>query len=153
HRLYMKNMGTRASMSISLLRDNRLWGLISCHSGDPRNIPFEVRKACEFIGQVLCVQIAALERNAKSDERVRLKNLESLLLAHMARHENFADGLVEAGSTLLEFAGATGAAVLHEGRSVPVGDTPGEDAIRALVEWLSRKAPGQDIYDTDRLSE
>ena len=35
HIEYMKNMGVRASMSISLIVRNRLWGLISClnHTG------------------------------------------------------------------------------------------------------------------------
>ncbi|MFL4990013.1 MAG: GAF domain-containing protein, partial [Microvirga sp.] len=31
HLEYMRNMGTLASMSISILRDGELWGLISCH--------------------------------------------------------------------------------------------------------------------------
>ena len=31
HIEYLKNMGVRASMSISLLHDDRLWGLIACH--------------------------------------------------------------------------------------------------------------------------
>src|SRR5450755_3411299 len=31
HVEYMKNMGTMASMSISILRDGELWGLVTCH--------------------------------------------------------------------------------------------------------------------------
>src|SRR5262249_32838707 len=56
HREYMRNMGTAASMSISIIRDSELWGLISCHNKEPRKVPFDVRKACEFIGQVVSVQ-------------------------------------------------------------------------------------------------
>ena len=39
HVEYMRNMGTGSSMSVSLLCDGRLWGLISCHSLKPRQVP------------------------------------------------------------------------------------------------------------------
>ena len=44
-------MGVAASMSISLLRDGRLWGLIACHHySGPHDPPFGVRAAAEFLG-------------------------------------------------------------------------------------------------------
>jgi two-component system, chemotaxis family, sensor kinase Cph1 len=39
HTEYLENMGVRASMSVSLLRDRQLWGLIACHHLTPRR-PF-----------------------------------------------------------------------------------------------------------------
>ena len=62
HLEYMANMGVRASMSISLIVRDRLWGLISClnHTG-PRRVPHEMRAACEFLGRLTSLQIAALE--------------------------------------------------------------------------------------------
>ena len=41
HLEYLRNMGVRASMSISLLRDDKLWGLIACHHyAGPHAPPF-----------------------------------------------------------------------------------------------------------------
>src|SRR6185295_10385379 len=62
HIEYMENMGVRASMSISLIVRDRLWGLISClnHTG-PRRVSHEIRSACEFLGRVTSLQISALE--------------------------------------------------------------------------------------------
>ena len=62
HIEYMKNMGVRASMSISLIVRNRLWGLISClnHTG-PRRVSHQMRSACEFMGRLASLQIAAFE--------------------------------------------------------------------------------------------
>ena len=51
HLEYLGNMGVAASMSISLLRDGRLWGLIACHHySGPHDPPFGVRAAAEFLG-------------------------------------------------------------------------------------------------------
>jgi chemotaxis family two-component system sensor kinase Cph1 len=62
HIEYMKNMGVRASMSISLIVRNQLWGLISClnHTG-PRRVSHRMRSACEFLGRLASLQIASFE--------------------------------------------------------------------------------------------
>ena len=62
HIEYMKNMGVRASMSISLIVQNQLWGLISClnHTG-PRRVSHRIRSACEFMGRLASLQIASFE--------------------------------------------------------------------------------------------
>jgi light-regulated signal transduction histidine kinase (bacteriophytochrome) len=52
HIEYLKNMGVGASMSISIVRDNKLWGLIACHHCTALRLPYDVRTACEFLGQV-----------------------------------------------------------------------------------------------------
>ncbi len=45
-------MGVAASMSISILNEGELWGLIACHHYQPRNTSLEVRAACELIGSL-----------------------------------------------------------------------------------------------------
>jgi two-component system, chemotaxis family, sensor kinase Cph1 len=152
HREYMVNMGTAASMSVSILRNRELWGLISCHNREAQAIGFDVRKACEFIGQVVSAQIEAHERNALFADRVRLKTIESELLAHMAHHDNFADGLVHSDTRLLSFANAEGAAVMHEGRCSLIGQTPDHEGIKQIIGWLSKNAPLEDVFHTDQLT-
>lgn len=53
HLEYLKNMGVTASMSISLIHDQKLWGLIACHHTSLKYIPYGTRTICEFIGQVM----------------------------------------------------------------------------------------------------
>ena len=43
HIEYLQNMGVAASMSISILRDGELWGLIACHHYEPREVSLEIR--------------------------------------------------------------------------------------------------------------
>ena len=64
HLEYMRNMGTHASMSVSIVVRGQLWGLISCHDHDPRLVPFEVRMAVEHLGNILSLQIEAKEERA-----------------------------------------------------------------------------------------
>jgi len=39
HIEYLRNMGVAASMSVSLVHDSMLWGLIACHHYTPRFVP------------------------------------------------------------------------------------------------------------------
>ena len=52
HIEYLTNMGVRASMSVSLIQDGRLWGLVACHHYSGPCCPsHDARWAAEFVGQ------------------------------------------------------------------------------------------------------
>ena len=49
HLQYLKNMGVRASASVSIVKDGVLWGLIACHNEAPLTISYNVRAACRTV--------------------------------------------------------------------------------------------------------
>jgi light-regulated signal transduction histidine kinase (bacteriophytochrome) len=151
HLEYMRNMGTDASMSISLLREGRLWGLISCHNREPARVPWHVRHACDFIGQVLSLQIAAKEVAEAADRRSRLRTIQTRLLAHMAAADHFVDGLVSHPDDLLALTGASSAAVVANGICMRIGDAPSELEINRIVAWLGGQRR-DDVLATDHLA-
>ncbi len=152
HREYMRNMGTPASMSVSVLRaDGRLWGLIACHHSAPRRVPFAARSACDLLGQMFAVRVAAREDMAAAEERARLKGVATRLLARMARAESFIDGLVESPVDLLGLTGAAGAAVVVEGTVALAGLTPREEEVRAIADWLFA-ADHREVFETASLA-
>src|SRR5690606_34334105 len=51
HLQYLRNMGVAASMSISLVVDGHLWGLVACHHGTPRPVDARQRTALEMVGR------------------------------------------------------------------------------------------------------
>jgi chemotaxis family two-component system sensor kinase Cph1 len=48
HIEYMRNMGVTASMSISIMKDGKLWGLIACHHQSPKFIPMKLGMLVNF---------------------------------------------------------------------------------------------------------
>lgn len=52
HIKYLANMGVRASFSISLIVEGRLWGLISCHDYglEGKRVSFPMRELCRSLG-------------------------------------------------------------------------------------------------------
>jgi two-component system, chemotaxis family, sensor kinase Cph1 len=151
HLEYMRNMGTWASMSISILIDGALWGLISCHNQAPKRANAQIRAACDMLGQILALQIGANQRLAQAAERIELKRAEAELLAHLSSEEDFVEGLRQYPELWLRLAGAEGAAVVSDGAVVTAGRTPSEAEVSQIVAWLDGQKPG-DVYATDALS-
>lgn len=60
HRDYLRHMGVQGSMSVSLLEQGELWGLIICSHSTPLLLAREYRDACALIGQMLSVKIVAI---------------------------------------------------------------------------------------------
>lgn len=142
HLEYLANMGVRASMSISLVVGGQLWGLISCaHHSGPRFVPYGVRSACEAIGRLVSLQIAALGERERARGAEARRPLLSLLSQAMreAEAEDVLSPLSDCSDALLELVGATGAAILGEGKPRRIGRTPDEGLLLELGRWLEQR--------------
>ena len=150
HIQYLHNMGVAASLTISLIKDQKLWGLIACHHRTPKYVPYELRKACEFLGKVIFSEISAREETEDYNYRMRLTYIQSALVEYMSREENFINGLVKYEPNLLELADAQGAAVCFGGSCTVVGETPNEEDLNHLVQWLKSNVD-EEVFYTDSL--
>jgi len=151
HLEYMRNMGTYASMSVSLIVRGKLWGLISCHDHDAQLVPFEVRMAIEHLGQLVSLQIEAKEERAEAAYLQSLRSTMSRLIARLSEHEDYRVALESSPDDLLCFAGSRGAAIVADGKVTLIGFTPDADTVLALAQWLESSTKG--VYATDALPE
>ncbi|POA59361.1 MULTISPECIES: ATP-binding protein [unclassified Pseudomonas] len=151
HCQYMKNMGVLSSMSISLLKDDQLWGLISCGNRQPLLVPHELRIACQTIGQVLSLQISAMEALEVSRQREeKLATLASLNQAMEQASGSVFASLAQEPGRLLELTRAGGVAIIEDRQLHCFGNCPPPEQIRALHRWL--QASGQPVFATHHLA-
>lgn len=151
HVEYLKNMGVAASMSVSLIRDNRLWGLIACHHETPWFESSDVLAACELIGQIASMQIDTVETREELAYRERAGRLQMELVYRMSAPEGVSAGLSYDSVDLLDLVNATGAAIAHNGRITLIGATPTEGQVKEIVEMLKGKC-WPEPFSTDCLS-
>ncbi|MEQ8536377.1 MAG: ATP-binding protein [Coleofasciculus sp. D1-CHI-01] len=153
HVEYLHNMGVQASMSISLLQNKRLWGLIACHHDQPNYVPYEIRTACEFFGQVMSLELAAKEKNQDLDYKRQIKVLQPKLMASLSQSDDWVEGLVKNSDTLLQLVGAEGVILSAEGELTQIGKTPSKAESSLLIQWLKQTIYDQNIFHTDALSQ
>jgi light-regulated signal transduction histidine kinase (bacteriophytochrome) len=63
---YLRSLGAAASLSISIVVDGRLWGLVLGHHRAPRRSNAQVRTVCDLLCQMLSLQIGAREQLRQS---------------------------------------------------------------------------------------
>jgi light-regulated signal transduction histidine kinase (bacteriophytochrome) len=66
HRKYLQNMKVGASVSVSLIVDGELWGLLACHALEPRALSGPKRNACKLIGQSVSQHIHRFETEKRN---------------------------------------------------------------------------------------
>jgi light-regulated signal transduction histidine kinase (bacteriophytochrome) len=153
HIEYLKNMGVTASMSVSLLKDKKLWGLIACHHyGREKSVSYEIRTVCEFLGQIMSFELAAKEENEDLDYKINLKSIQSRFIDSITYAEDLIDGLTKNPSDLLDLVGASGVAICNQENLITEGTTPTELQINELVSWVETQMGSEIIYHTDSLA-
>ena len=149
HLEYMRNMGTLASMSVSIVVRGRLWGLISCHDHSPRSLDQEIRFACEHLGGLLALQIEAKEDNDDVELRHELRSRVLHIVSQLGDSGATLQSILDEPKLLLGIARAEGAAVVFNEQCWRVGITPAEDEVASMADWVFRQ--GGDVHATDDL--
>ncbi len=135
HIEYLKNMHVRASMSVSIVINGRLWGLLACHHMAPKLVPYAVRMAADVLAQVIASTIHSIEARedaalAEQSARVRTALIESLLL-----DDDPLDALGQHATALMAASGSQAMISAQHGKIAAHGELPDELA-RAIVESL-----------------
>jgi two-component system, chemotaxis family, sensor kinase Cph1 len=150
HTEYLQDMGVAASLTISLVKEGRLWGLIVCHHRTPKLLPYELRQACGLLGQVIFDRISISEDIADYAHRAKLAHVQSLGLERMSRSASFVDALMGISPNLLDLFDAGGAAICVNGKWTTIGKTPIPAQLDELVKWLSENVRDE-VFSTDSL--
>ncbi len=153
HLEYLRNIQVGSSMSVSLLRDGRLWGLIACHGIEPLRLSPELRAACELFGVVLSLQLAGLQDAETSRARQEARGALSDLV--LALDGEVTDSILGNGDLLTRLVNADVVAVragamntVVAGESTPLVDA----AVTAIAAHLPPIAPGQ-VWSSECLGE
>jgi GAF domain-containing protein len=152
HLEYLSNMGVTASMSVSLVIDDQLWGLIACHHySGPHRPSQDARAAAEFLGQVASQLVADRERADARERTLESRSVLARMTARIAASETSPLVSLVADPELLTLVGASGAALSYDGVLTTAGAVPD----RATLERIAAALEDPDHYATatDRVAE
>ncbi|MGB7084417.1 MAG: ATP-binding protein, partial [Phormidesmis sp.] len=152
HTEYLSNMGAKATLTISLMRDHQLWGMLVCHHNCPRNLPYERRVFCEFLGRVIALEVAAKVNSQNADYQLQLKALQSRFVADLITQDSLKEGLTHNPERLIALTGSNGVAFCQKEEITLVGQTPERSQVSELVQWLTGQFGSENSYHTSKLS-
>ncbi len=152
---YLQNMGVAATLTMPILRDGALWGLIACHHYSPKSFPYPLRAAAEFLAQLASLEIAQAELREHLQYRVHMDAVHLAVLTRAA-----GDGQLSLASSaspsLLDGIQADGVAIFQRSHWFTAGVTPDEQQLKPLAAWIRERIDqvpdGLQTYSTDALT-
>ena len=151
HLQYLRNMGVGASLTVSILSGDRLWGLIACHHETPRRISSSTSSAVELFAQVFSTQIESKQQRDELAYIAKARELQDRLVASMEPEETIFQNLRSFSPQLKEMIACDGIGVWSDNHFDSEGLVPPADAIPELVRFLNDKRLDR-CYATGELS-
>jgi light-regulated signal transduction histidine kinase (bacteriophytochrome) len=137
-------------MSISMVCEGRLWGLISGHHAEPRTVPYLIRSACDLLTKMVCTQLMAFETASKLRKMVHFQSVQRRMLTQMAAGKNYITAMAAQMGDLAQVTDAEGAALIVDGQCEMAGNTPDERAVLRLAEWMDGR-PHLKLFESRHL--
>lgn len=150
HLEYLRNMGSAATLTISILRGDTLWGLIACHHQTPRRLSSRTCGALELFAQLFSLRLEAREQASELEEVARAHAVVNRLRDASAERP-VGRAIETIRRELVEILPHDGAALWIGGEAETFGSTPPVERLPELVRHIHTAAP-DGIYASNRLS-
>lgn len=140
HLEYLRNMGVAASLSVSILRGGKLWGLFACHHTEPRHISLERRTGAELFGQMFSLILESREREAETAYEASSRALHDRLMGALASGGTSLENITGFLDDIAAIVTCDGIGVWVNGEVTLRGATPTAEEFTGLVRFLNRTA-------------
>jgi light-regulated signal transduction histidine kinase (bacteriophytochrome) len=140
HIEYLRNMGVAASLSVSILRGGKLWGLFACHHAEPRHISLERRTGAELFGQMFSLILESREREAETAYEASSRALHDRLMGALASGGTSLENITGFLDDITGIVTCDGIGVWVNGEITLRGATPTAEEFTGLVRFLNRTA-------------
>lgn len=149
HVEYLNNMGVGASMSISLISNDALWGLVACHHYGPLYLPWSRFRYCELLGGTISALLQSIENATHLRQSIRAERTAHEVERAARDEVSLVDIVARHADELMLHVGAIGMELMLDARRHVFGK-----ATRQPVKLEALKAELADgMATTDRLGE
>lgn len=134
HLEYLENFNVQSSFSISIVVNNQLWGLVSCHNNVPKHIPINIRKQCEVLTRMARISYV----NFKFDEQLKFQEKFQKVMVKLKEEllvQDHDDYSIDNYVPLLNFTKADGVAYVKNDKVQTYSNTPSEQEIKNIRDW------------------
>jgi two-component system, chemotaxis family, sensor kinase Cph1 len=148
HVEYLSNFGVRASMSISILRDRQLWGLIACHHLTPKRLSYETRTICEFLAQIISLEVGSKSDAEDVEYKLEIQAAQARFVNTIVNCQTLAAAFTHNPQDLCRLVGATGVVFCERDLVTDFGNTPPATEIGDLLNWIDTQIGENAVYSS-----
>jgi light-regulated signal transduction histidine kinase (bacteriophytochrome) len=151
HIQYLQNMGTHSSMTLSIVLDGKLWGMIALHELRPKVPPMRIRQICDAFMPYFVAQLKLHHKVERLLLAKDLEDLQSKLNEKINRDDDFESIFDNLAPRLAVAFNAQGMAMVNEGGVRTFGETPKDTFFKPAAALIS--SSGEEIGTYDAIGE
>lgn len=153
HLEYMRNMGVIASMTISLIIDGKLWGLIACHHQSEMIPSVKTINECEYLGKIVSSLVGLHLQNRLSKDMSKFVGKTDILLELFKNHNyfDFEEIITKHLEYIKTLFDADGIIVSHDQFFHFIGIVLNEEEISQLITTSIELLGNKEYFYTDTL--
>ncbi|WP_193213592.1 ATP-binding protein [Luteolibacter marinus] len=137
HLQYLRNMEVGASLTLSLVIDGELWGLIACHHRTPRFVSYGIRATACLYATVMSAQLGVKQRSLEDQQAAAARRTALRLLTGFKDYADLEGSFAEALPDFIELFSADGAAVVSDREVLARGSVPRDQVLVQALGQLS----------------
>ncbi len=146
HLEYLKNMEVSASLSLRLVHEGKLWGLVSCHHRDAMYFSYETLGFLELLSEIISAQLSIVLNNGVAAKRQALQSSLTALVPALHDADSLEEALTSHAPAIQAMLGAGGLAFQYNGFIHTTGNVPESADLKALLYWLEVQLPEQIVH-------
>ena len=148
HLQYLRNMGVRSTLTVSLIVGGRLWGLIACHHRTPHFVSYGTRATVSVYGVVMSGQIARTEKAHYQKALSSGSQALHQVLKSLDVRNNLVEEICPHLQEIREVFEADGVIYLDEEVMESSGSCPAADSIREALPCLAKRSGGESVISS-----
>jgi chemotaxis family two-component system sensor kinase Cph1 len=140
HLQFMRNMGQASTLSLSLVRDDRLMGMVTLAHSTPHRVSYILRQGLQVLANQVALQLSAMDEIDRLTSQMHARSIRAQLVGQAGVRESsdaagLAAALFDGELSVLTLVPASGAVLSLAGATHSVGVVPEDNPTGALREW------------------
>ncbi len=147
HLQYLRNMKSAATMTLSVVVGDTLWGIISFHHQNPKLCPLRIRLMLLAFLPVLTLKLEQVTARERLRLAHRVDDLQAEIQSSLKKDVELPELLQKAAPLIFDALNVQGITVVTAAQVYSVGNVPEKAVLDALAE-RTEKAEGQEFFTT-----
>ena len=135
HGQYIKNSGSASSFSISIIIEDKLWGLVTCQNKEAKHIDLEDRVQAGIFTVLACNAYSSFKSKRELEYRLDLNVKLSYLKSEFLKYNTLFESLAANKKELRNLPKGDGFVIISEADKITDGVVPSCETIDKIVDW------------------
>lgn len=147
HVEYLINAKIASSFSISIIIDNELWGLVTCHSTYQKHIDLDHRISAEIATFIAANSYQSfLSANILAHDKVLIEKCQDLKI-ELLSFQNIGESVSRNINRIREISETEGFAAIVDGQTTTSGRTPSREILQKITLWAMEHLGAETYYN------